>query len=349
MKKTLLFVSLLVLTALACNLTISVMPDNFPATQPINTVAPATQTPEPATTTPEVFIPLTQAVPGEFQPTQPPAPTVAPQPTQPPAPTVAPQPTDLPAPTVRPNPTATQAPVNAGTNITYTPLTVIIPQEIASGASGLNFPRVDSDTAAWWEKTPGHLQVSLGGYYTLQGKAHQPAIYVYPAAAYAELVPAAFESIHRLQNYLYAPNNIPALDQLPGVPFFNAQILFAAHIQPLSFQNGKGIRYISEYAQYPASANNTDLFYNFIGVTSDGERYIVAIFPLTSPVLAETSDAGTPLPTGGIPYPYMANPAANMEAYYIAVTDLLNAQLPENFTPRLGEFDRLIQSIWIEP
>jgi len=36
MKKTLLFVSLLVLTALACNLTISVTPDNLPATQPVN-------------------------------------------------------------------------------------------------------------------------------------------------------------------------------------------------------------------------------------------------------------------------------------------------------------------------
>lgn len=317
MKKTFLFVSLLVLTALACNMTISVTPDNLPATQPVNTIAPATQTLEPATTTPEVFMPLTQAVPGEFQPTEPPAPT---------------------------NP-----PASAGTTVTYNPLTITIPQEIASGASGQGFPRIDSDDAAWWEKTPGHLQVSLGDYYTLQGKTHQPAIYVYPASTYAELVPAAFESIHRLQNYLYAPNNVPALDQLPGVPFFNAQIVFAANIQPVAFQNGKGIRYLSEYAQYPASVNNTDLFYNFIGISSDGAYYIVAIFPLTSPVLAETSDAGAPLPTGGIPYPSMADPAANMDAYYIAITDLLNVQLPDSFTPNLGELDRLIQSIWIEP
>ncbi len=333
----LVLLTLATLATLACNMTISVTPDDLPATQVVNTILTTIQTLEPATTTPEVFIPLTQAVPGEFQPTQPPAPTVAPRPT------------DLPAPTVRPNPTATQAQVNTGTNTTYSPLTVTIPQSIASGASGMNLPRVDSDDAAWWEKTPGHLQVSLDDYYLLQGKTHQPTIYVYPAAAYAELVPAAFESIHRLQNYLYAPNNVPALDQLPGVPFFNAQILFAAQIQPVSFQNGKGIRYISEYAQYPASANNTDLFYNFIGVTSDGEHYIVAIFPMTSPVLAETPDAGAPLPVRGIPYPYMANPNANMGAYYIAITDLLNVQVPESFSPHLGELDRLIQSMWIAP
>lgn len=322
MKKTLLFVSLLILATLACDMTISVTPGDIPATRSVNTAIPATQTPEPATPTPEVFIALTQAVPGEFQPTDPPAPTA---------------------------PAATQPPTSAGTIVTYSPLTVTIPQGIASGASGVNFPRVDSDDAAWWEKTPGHLQVNLGDYYTLRGKNHLPAIYVYPALAYAELVPAAFESIHRLQNYLYAPNNVPALDQLPGVPFFNAQILFAAHIQPVAFQNGKGIRYITEYAQYPASANNTDLFYNFIGVTSDGERYVVAIFPLTSPVLAETSDAGAPLPSRGVPYPYMADPQANMNAYYIAITDLLNAQRADSFTPSLSQLDALIQSMQINP
>ncbi|MFZ6030634.1 MAG: hypothetical protein ACOYYS_23250 [Chloroflexota bacterium] len=75
----------------------------------------------------------------------------------------------------------------------------------------------------------------------------------------------------------------------------------------------------------------------------------MAIFPLTNPVLAETADAGAPLPAGGIPYPSMSNSNANVGAYYIAVTDLLNAQVPESFTPRLGELNRLIQSMWIEP
>lgn len=298
MNKNLLFVSPLILATLACDMTI-------PATPPVQTVTPATQAYEPATTTPEIFISLTQAVPGEFQPTP------------------------------------------DATTVTYNPLTVTIPQAVASGASGRDFPRLDSADTAWWERTPGHVQVSLGDYYTLQGKAHQPAIYVYPASAYAEVAPAAFESIHRLQNYLYAPTDLPALAQLPGVPFFSAHILFAAQIQPVSFQNGNGIRYIGEYAQYPAPANSTDLFYTFIGVTGDGEHYIVAVFPLTSPVLAETSDAGAPLPPNGIPYPYLADPAANMDAYYMAVTDLLNVQEPDTFTPHLHQLDTLIQSMLI--
>lgn len=324
MKKIASLFTLFIVTLLTCASCVSITVE-APVSPPTGTALPVTAvssfpTLEPATPTPEIFIALTQAIPGEAQPTESPASTVTSQP-----------------------------PASTGTTVTYWPLTVTIPQGIADGSSGSNIPRVDSKDAAWWQKTPGHLQVNLGDYYALRGKLHQPVIYVYPAMAYVELAPAAFESIHRLNNYLHDPNNIPALDQLPGVPFLNAQILFAAHIQPVSFQNGRGIRYITEYAQYPAPANNTELFYNFIGLTSDGEYYIVAIFPLTSAVLAETPDAGALLPARGIPYPYMADPNANMDAYYIAVTDLLNVQPDDSFTPRLGEFDRLLESMWIVP
>lgn len=308
MKRITSFTILFIVMIMICVSCVSVTVE-APISPATGTVLPGT--PEPATPTPEIFIALTQAVPGELQPTQPPA--------------------------------------DGGTTVTFSPLAVTITKSIADGASGSNLPRVDGNDAPWWEKTPGHLQVSLGDYYALQGKLHQPALYIYPAMPYIELAPAAFESIHRLNNYLYDPNNVPALDQLPGVPFFNAQILFAAHIQPVSFQNGSGIRYITEYGQYPAPANNTELFYNFIGLTSDGAYYVVAIFPLTSPVLAETPDAGAPLPERGIPYPNMADPAANMDAYYIAVTDLLNVQPDDSFTPRLDELDQLIQSMRIAP
>jgi hypothetical protein len=261
-------------------------------------------------------------------------------------------PTNVPT-TVTPIPTTAvptaQPPSSTGTTVTYKPLTLVIPPSVANGASGQEYPRVDAEDSAYWQKTPGHLQVSLNDYYILRGKFHQPQIYVYPAQEYAELVPAAFESIHRLNNILYAPNEIPGIDQLPAIPFFNAQMLFAANIQTVSFQNGSGIRFLTEYAQYPASVNNQDLIYQFLGMTRDGTYYVVAVFPISSPVLAETNDAGAPLPVQGIPYPYFADPNANMDAYYIAVTDLLNVQLPEGFTPSVSQLDALIQSMLIAP
>ncbi len=318
MKKLNLLFILFVLATAACGIIEPDVPPTLPADAalpgtpvPTQTPLPPTPTLEPPTPTPEIFIALTQAIPGEFQPTEPAA--------------------------------------NAGTTVTYAPLTVTLPDSIANGASGMNFPRLDGEDAAWWEKTPGHLQLNLADYYVLQGKTHQPVLYVYPAAAYAELVPAAFESMHRLNNYLYAPNTTPAPAELPGAPFFNAQMLFSAQILPVSFQNGSGIRYITEYAQYPAPANNTDLIYTYIGLTGDGAYYIIAILPLTSPVLAETSAADAPLPAGGLPYPFASDPAAPMDVYYTGVTELLNNQPATSFTPSLAALDALIQSISVVP
>ena len=303
MKKLILFVTVFLLAVFGCVSCMSVTVET--PTVPATNVSTATV--EPATTTPEVFIALTQAVPE----------------------------TDL--------PTESQ-----GLAVTYPPLSLIVPPAIANGASGSEQPRVDSDDAAWWQKTPGHLLVSLGDYYVLQGKTHQPQIAVYPALEYAELVPAAFEAIHRLDNILYGSVN-PEPGNLPAAPFINAQQSFASNIQVLSFQNGSGVRFVTQYDQYAAPANNQDLFYQFQGVTRDGAYYIVAIFPLTTPVLAETSAADAPLPEGGIVYPDMMDTNADFPGYYAAVTGLLNAQPPEAFTPTLDQLDALVQSMLVAP
>jgi hypothetical protein len=133
-----------------------------------------------------------------------------------------------------------QPPSGMGTAVTFGSLTLIVPQGVASGASGSEYQRIDSENAAWWQKTPGHLQVMLGDYYVLQGKFHQPQIYVYPAQAYAELVPTAFESLHRLNNILSHLGVASSADQLPAAPFINARQVFASNIQVISFQNGRG-------------------------------------------------------------------------------------------------------------
>lgn len=237
----------------------------------------------------------------------------------------------------------------AGTVTSYGLLTVVLPPGIADGASGSEVQPVTGEEAAWWQKTPGHTQINLGDYYVLQGKSHQPQIYVYPATDYAVLVPGAFESMHRLRNIISGVVPITP-DQLPAVPFFNAAQVFASNIQTISFQNGSGLRFLTEYAQYAASVNNQDLFYHFQGFSDDGEYYIVAILPITMPMLAETSDGGAALPPGGIPYTYFTE-GGNFDAqdYYARVTDLLNGTSPESFAPPLSQLDALIQSIEITP
>jgi len=157
------------------------------------------------------------------------------------------QSTDAPKPLATPDPTIITPPSGTGTLVTFRPLTLIIPPDIASGTSGNDIQRVDRNDAVGWQKTPGHLQINLGDYYVLQGKTHQPQIYVYPAQSYSELVPATFESIRRVNNIIYGSGS-PSADQLPAVPFFNARQVFASNIQVISFQNGRGVRFLTEYA-----------------------------------------------------------------------------------------------------
>jgi hypothetical protein len=298
MKRILLFLSIFIIVTLACDASVNIVPTN-----PAPTASETSVLLEPPTTTPEVFISLTQAIP------------------------------------------ATPVP---NTLVTFGRLTLAIPSSVANGASGTEIAPVANEDAAYWEKTPGHLQVSLNDYYVLQGKFHQPQIYVYPAMPYVELSPAAFESMHRLRNVMNPAAPFTA-DQLPAVPFFNAAQVFASNIQAISFQNGSGVRFLTEYAQYPAPVNNHELIYHFQGFTDDGEYYIVAIFPISVPVLAETSDAGAVVPAGGIAYPDINSSNPDFQSYYASIADLLNATSPDAFTPSISQLDALIQSMMVAP
>jgi hypothetical protein len=305
MKNTFLFLSLFIIITLGCGVSVNILPTN--------TVPTAADTPilvEPPTTTPEVFIALTQAIPA--------------------------------TPVAQPSPAT-------NTLVTFGRLTLEIPSSVASGASGSEIAPVTNADAASWQKTPGQLQVSLVDYYVLQGKLHQPQIYVYPAIDYAVLVPGAFESMHRLRNVMSAVVPLTP-DQLPAVPFFNAAQVFASNIQTVPFQNGSGVRFLTEYAQYPAPVNNHELVYHFQGFSNDGEYYIVAVFPITAPVLVETSDAGSPVPSGGILYPFSDDPDPKaLQKYYDDVANMLDATSPDTFTPSINQLDALIQSMWVAP
>jgi hypothetical protein len=148
---------------------------------------------------------------------------------------------------------------------------------------------------------------------------------------------------------LYSPDAPNLNEPLPAVPFFNAAPVFASNVQAISFQGGGGVRFLTEYAQYPAPVNNHDLFYHFQGLSRDGAYYIIAIFPITTPVLAETSDAGAVIPPGGVAYPDTAGSNPDFQNYYASVTNLLNAASLDAFTPALGQLDALIQSMLIAP
>lgn len=231
-----------------------------------------------------------------------------------------------------------------GTEINTDSANLIIPTGMAAGATLTKIPASGTDVPTW-DLTPGHDELAFNGY-VLHNRFHEPKIYIYPAQGFAALNEGAAENIRRLQILLANPAVSLDDDLLPYVPFFNAGAVFSAQTHVIEFQNGVGVRMLTQYAQSYANVNNHELFYHFQGLTSDGGQYIIAILPASAPFLAENWD--TPVPVDGIPFPGYDDPNADFEGYYQQVVAKLNTTQPDVFTPSLSALDTLIESLLVK-
>lgn len=239
---------------------------------------------------------------------------------------------------------STQVPTQAqmsGTPVSFEHVSFVIPDELAGGANPEAVPAIDEGAGAPWEVAPEYLKFTLTGYEP-QGKFHEPGMYIYPADEYAKVNPHAAEQIENLKRILAGSTILK--ETLPRIPWFNAELLIAANIQLITFQNGRGVRTLTQYAQYYAPINNRELFYHFEGLTDDGKYYIFAILPITAPILAEDEKSEASVPAGGVPIP---TDIGISNVYYISVTERLNSLSPDSFTPTLNSLDVLIQSILV--
>lgn len=241
--------------------------------------------------------------------------------------------------------TATPA-AERGIAVSATPIQLLIPPGLATGASGDTIDVVTDQTGAAWDIAPAHLQLTLQGY-SVETSSHVPQIFVYPAQQYAVLNPAAAESLKRLQAVLASPAATYDKDTLPRVPFLNAGQVLAARQEVLHFSGGSGVRFVAQYAQDISPINNRGLFYHFEGLSDDGKYYIVAILPLNLPFLAADNNPNSPVPPSGIPFPPSSASGSRFEEYYRQVTEKIDAAPANQFSPALAALDALMQSITV--
>jgi len=228
-----------------------------------------------------------------------------------------------------------------GTPIAFENVSFSIPAGLANSANTEKMTAVDSNSGAPWDIAPTHLRFTLTGY-QLQGKFHEPRVFVYPADEYTQSNPTAAEQIDRLKKILAGGTIMQ--ETMPTVPFFNAASQIAADIKIVPFQNGGGVRSLTQYAQYAAPINNRELFYHFQGLTSDRKYYVIAILPITAAILPEDEKPEARVPEGGIPIPTAVGPN---NVYYFSVTEKLNSLSPDAYTPSVSTLDTLIQSILV--
>jgi len=241
-------------------------------------------------------------------------------------------------------PTAAQGTQFNGIPVSFGNISFIIPNGMAAGAGAEVVPAVEDDSGASWDVAPQYSKITLQEY-TLSGKFFEPHIRIYPAPEYEAASQGAAESLARLRAILAAPQAPISTDALPILPFANAAQVFGAQVKVMNFQNGSGVRFLTEYAQYFAAINNHDMFYHFQGLTGDGKYYIIAILPANASFLAADPDYAAPIPADGIPFPQNLEDTSAMDDYYHAITAKLNATPAEGFAPGLDLLDALIGSI----
>ncbi len=254
-------------------------------------------------------------------------------PTQPPPATVAA--TAVPPTAVPPTPVPpTAAPTP---NVVYGNVSLTLDPWVAGGVNPVTVPASPPvQDGPYWDVYPQYIELNLSDY-VLPDTFHKPRISVYPVAAFEQMSEPAKEVIASTRKLL---KDRPAqVEQIPSLPIWNAGQVFHARLHYIDFKNGSGVVFLSEYAQYFAPINNHDMFYNFQGMTSDGQYYIVGTLPASHPNLIPNSD---------ISQQDWQKLADDYPGYLNQIIPMLESQTPNSFTPPLDKLDAVLQSLNIQ-
>jgi hypothetical protein len=232
------------------------------------------------------------------------------------------------------------------TTVAVDNLSIAIPPQLGSGVEAKSYEATPpSQGMPWWEVGPAYHQYLIQEY-VWQNAFHKPAIYIYPVEDYIQMNEDAANRINALKEIVNAPS--PFLPEtLPFLPTFNAAQVFYAKPQALSFQNGSGIRFITQYDQGPLPINNSEVFYTFQGLTNDGKYYVSAVLPINSPLLVADATQDAVTPNGGVPFEWNSDTFEFVEGYLDSITQVLNTADPNSFNPTLPLLDQMIQSITV--
>ena len=185
---------------------------------------------------------------------------------------------------------------------------------------------------------PDMIEFTLTGY-PIDNQYHDPIVRIYPVDDFVALEPQIQTLVDDLQALLTSGATNPP--SIPFVPIFNAAQMMQAQVTHLTFRNGRGVRFITQYSQAAVPISNDSAFYAFIGLTDDGNYLISATMPVTHRLfymdnMTEPAEGWAAFSENFTTY------ISNME------TDLLT-QPPDAFFPVLSPLDEMMASFMIPP
>lgn len=186
--------------------------------------------------------------------------------------------------------------------------------------------------------SPEHVVFTLKGYPD-RGSEHSALIRIYPVKEYRAVNPDAAKVVDSLQSLL---NQQPGWIEgdLPFLPVMNAAQLIRSRALYILFQNGAGVRYLTQFGQDAYPINNQSLVYTYQGLSANGAYYISATFPISHPGLPAD---GAQIPGGN----YLLF-SEQFQDYTTTVSRMLNSAKPDEFFPNMDLLDNLVWSISVD-
>ena len=231
---------------------------------------------------------------------------------------------------VEPQPVEPPDVVHGGSSFSYD-------ASIAASVQGETLPAEGGTDGPEWEIAPQRVRFEFAGY-ALPDTYHNPVIILYSADEYAAMSEVAADIITELRDLL--EQRPPSPEEIPFLPMWNAAQFLQASVAYIEFQNGSGVRFLTQYGQAANPVNNHDMFYTFQGLSHDDRTYVAAILPASNPILPAD---GSEIP--GDDYNAFAD---NFRGYLDDMEGQLSAQPPSSFTPDLSLLDEMIQSLLVE-
>lgn len=126
---------------------------------------------------------------------------------------------------------------------------------------------------------------------------------------------------------------------IPVLPGLNAVQIYQARVQYLEFTGGEGVAFVTSYSQDVSPITNSNLYYFFQGLSSDGEQFVSFVYPIDSADLPDGIEQVSQETITALE----ADPAA----YYEGIAELLNNAGATSFTPNLEVLTAMFRSISI--
>jgi len=234
---------------------------------------------------------------------------------------------DSPPPTM--HPTVTASPPEP--NFTYAGVSFVFNQALADNISaGVNPAVIDENL--WWS-VPEHRSFTFNNW-ILVDSFLEARFKIYPVADFRDINPGVSDRLDALEVVLA---NKPADGEgAPVGDVFNAGQMYKSNVKYLQFQNGEGIRFLTQYGQALYPLGRPMMFYTFQGFTDDGLYFISAMLPATHPSLPPADQVT-------MDQAFMDN----WETYVAETEAMLNAEPDNMFMPPLALLDDMFESMTI--